>query len=470
MLFNSFTFWVFFAIVLALYRMLGHTGQNRMLLAASWFFYGYWDWRFLLLMILSTTIDYFAAKAIERTEAASQRRFFLSLSICSNLGILAIFKYSGFFMRELNAALLGLGLHNPLPVLQVVLPIGISFYTFQSIAYTVDVYRRSVPAMRHYLDFALFVAFFPQLVAGPIQRASSLMPQILSPRLQRRENFREGLFLIVSGLVRKVVIADNLATLANAIFTANPYSLTGPECLAGIYAFAFQIYCDFCGYSQMAQGIARWMGFDLMTNFRMPYFAASPSEFWQRWHISLSTWLRDYLYIPLGGNRGGAGNTYRNLMVTMVLGGLWHGANWTFIAWGAFHGLLLCAYRAIGGRRSAPSPDRPWLHAAKVVLMFHFVCLSWLLFRAQSMAQVFGMLHQIGFDWRVTPFAVSLLATVAFYTLPLLAFEYLSERKHDLLWLAQRPATAQALGYAYCVSMLIFFPPEVAHEFIYFQF
>jgi alginate O-acetyltransferase complex protein AlgI len=470
MLFNSYTFWIFFAVVLLLYRFLPHQQQNRMLLGASWFFYGYWDWRFLILMIVSTTIDYFAAMAIERSEG-SKRKVFLAVSVCSNLTILAIFKYSGFFIRELHNVLSQFGIQDSLPILRIVLPVGISFYTFQSIAYTVDVYRRQIPALRNYFDFALFVAFFPQLVAGPIQRASSLIPQLLTPRIQRKSDFTEGLYLIVSGLFRKVIIADNLASVANAIFNTDPKGLTGAECLVGVYAFAFQIYCDFSGYSQMAQGIAKWMGFDLVTNFRMPYFAVSPSDFWKRWHISLSSWLRDYLYVPLGGNRGSAWKTYRNLMVTMLLGGLWHGANWTFLVWGAFHGLLLCTYRLARGDAASDQPlDRPFTHAAKIVLMFHCVCFSWLLFRAESLGQVGIMLGQMLTNFHVTSYSLSLVAIVAFYAGPLMLFEYILERKGDLLWIVRSPVPARAIGYAYCVAMLFFFPPEIAHEFIYFQF
>ena len=315
--------------------------QNGILLIASYVFYGFWDWRFLALLFVSTVVDYNLALLIEKSESPGERKALLAASICVNLGILGFFKYFGFFAESFASLLNSFGFQSSTPFFNIVLPVGISFYTFQTMSYTIDVYRRKLPATRNFFDFALFVSFFPQLVAGPIERATKLLPQVLQPRKFSQSNFVEGFYLIILGLFKKVVIADNMAPIVNYIFSRDVSTLSGAEVLVGVYAFAFQIYGDFAGYTDIARGVAKWLGFDLMLNFRMPYFATSPSDFWQRWHISLSSWLRDYLYIPLGGNRQGTLLTYRNLMLTMVLGGLWHGAAWTFVAWGFFHGLIL---------------------------------------------------------------------------------------------------------------------------------
>jgi D-alanyl-lipoteichoic acid acyltransferase DltB (MBOAT superfamily) len=486
MSFNSYVFWVFFALVFALYRALPHRAQNVLLLVSSYLFYGWWDWRFLSLVFISTAVDYASALAIDRAATPGRRRALLSLSLSVNLGLLGFFKYYGFFTLEAARLLQTLGLPVHPPLLDVILPAGISFYTFQTMSYTIDVYRRETPPARRFLDFALYVAFFPQLVAGPIERSSSLLPQVLEPRRVREHDFAEGLYLVLEGLVRKVVIADNLAPIVNTVFATPPARLTGLECLVGMYAFAFQIYGDFSGYSAIARGIARWMGFDLMVNFRLPYFATSPSDFWRRWHISLSTWLRDYLYIPLGGNRGGRWRTLRNLMTTMLVGGLWHGAGWPFIAWGAYHGALLCGHRVLAGRPAGTShtaghrvlAGRPAgtslpggaSRIARIILMFHAVCLGWLLFRARSLSQAGAMLERLSTGLHPTPLAWYGLISLAFFAGPLLAFEAWLERGDDLLRPSRLAWSRAALVYGYCVFMLWFFPPEVSHEFIYFQF
>ena len=389
MLFNSYTFWLFFGFVFVLCGLSRRNFrlQNTVLLVASYTFYGFWDWRFLSLLLVSTIIDFNVAQWLERAETPRRRKLLLALSLCANLGVLGVFKYLGFFTESMVELLNAFGIDSSLPVLNVLLPVGISFYTFQTMSYTIDVYRRELPATKRFFDFALFVSFFPQLVAGPIERAAKFLPQVLQPRLQNRLRFTEGFYLILLGLFKKVVIADNMAPIANAIFSRDVSTLSGPEVMIGVYAFAFQIYGDFSGYTDIARGVAKWLGFDLMLNFRMPYFAASPSDFWARWHISLSSWLRDYLYIPLGGNRHGALLTYRNLMLTMLLGGLWHGAVWTFVVWGGFHGLILCLYRFFGTFstatepralvRSGPFISGRWLG---ILVMFHLTCIGWLFF------------------------------------------------------------------------------------------
>ena len=469
MLFNSYVFCAFFAVVLALHAVLRGRSRKALLLVASYVFYGYWDWRFLGLIALSTASDFVAAQLIERSPDRARKRAWLAAALTLNLGILGFFKYFDFFVESLSSVLVAAGLPGLKPVLNVVLPVGISFYTFQTMSYTIDVYRGHLKPSRNLLDFALFVSFFPQLVAGPIERATSLLPQIVSPRQRTAADLPEGAYLVLSGLFRKVVIADNLAAIANGIFSADPSTLTGPEVVVGVYAFAFQIYGDFSGYSAIARGVARWLGYDLMVNFRMPYLSVSPSDFWRRWHISLSSWLRDYLYIPLGGNRHGTWNTYRNLMLTMLLGGLWHGAAWTFVAWGAFHGLILVAYRLVAGKdRETPRPLLARLPA--MVLMFQLVAVSWLLFRAESIGQAFTMGVKALSDFTLTPLAIGGFATVAFFALPLMLFELWLEDKEDLMALLRRPWLARATVAAFCVLMLVLFPAPVRYEFIYFQF
>ncbi len=470
MLFNSFVFWLFFGVVFTLYFRLRHKEQNLLLLVASYYFYGCWDWRFLSLIAVSTFIDYFIGMGVDAAESRRLKKFLVGLSITANLSILGFFKYYGFFIAELEQLLTSIGVPVMMPTFYIILPVGISFYTFQTMSYTIDVYRGDCKACKNFVDFAVYVTFFPQLVAGPIERAKNFLPQVIEPRVVTSEHFKQGLLLIAIGMFRKVVIADNMAPIANAVFATPVDELTGAEILFGIYAFAFQIYGDFSGYSAIARGLAKWMGFDLMVNFRMPYFAISPSDFWQRWHISLSQWLRDYVYIPLGGNRYGTLLTYRNLFLTMLIGGLWHGANWTFIVWGAFHGAILCLYR-IFEKSKNPSQETTWPPKfIQMIVMFHLICFSWLLFRADSLTQVIEMTSLLMSDFTISPFAVSVLGMIAFYVTPLLIFEAWMERKKDLLSLLNVHWGVRGMVYLYVVYMIIFFPPPTASEFIYFQF
>lgn len=473
MLFNSFVFWIFFALVLALYRILPHTAQNRMLLVASYIFYGYWDYRYLTLIFLSTLVDYFVALKISTTNSQTLKKRYLSLSIATNLGMLGFFKYYNFFTQEASVLLEAMGLNIPLPVLEIVLPVGISFYTFQTMSYTIDVYRGITKPSHNFLDFALYVSFFPQLVAGPIERSSSLLPQILNPRSPRAQDFIEGLYHILIGLFKKVVIADNMAPIVNQVFATPVQDLTGPEVMLGVYAFAFQIYGDFSGYSSIAQGIAKWMGFELSWNFKMPYFSANPSEFWQRWHISLSRWLRDYLYIPLGGNRHGQWLTLRNLVLTMLLGGLWHGAGWTFIVWGLYHGVLLVVYRLFEyGQRNPLFAlfSHPKLKLLRIIIFFHLICISWLLFRATSIEQAWEMLRVAVTNTQVTAFAQYGFGMLAVLVIPLLTLELWIERSKDLLKVVNTHWLIRLVIYGYFVMMLLILPPLTQQAFIYFQF
>ena len=475
MLFNSVQFMVFFVVVYTLYIALPHKGQNRLLLVASYFFYGMWDWRFLLLLVASTVIDYLCSLGIGRSEKPRVRRALLLVSLVSNLGILGFFKYYDFFAATLQQLLQRLGVHAGIPLLHVLLPVGISFYVFQTLGYVIDVYRRDVAPLRNLPDFALYISFFPQLVAGPIERAGHLMPQITQPRRITRQGLHEGCFLILWGLFQKVFVADNMARLVEPVFAGTGYS--GTMVLLALYAFAFQIYCDFAGYSNIARGLASCMGFRLMVNFDHPYVSTNPSEFWRRWHISLSSWLRDYLYIPLGGNRNGSLQTYRNLALTMLLGGLWHGAAWTFVGWGAYQGLLLIVHRLITPNRKKTAPAKPgWATGAfkplRIIFFFHLVCLGWLLFRANSLAQVIEMLKAVCFNFVANPDepVLSYARMFLFYVGPLVLIETFQLRRKNPCAILEIPAILRVVVYLVLFYAVILFGVDHAQQFIYFQF
>jgi D-alanyl-lipoteichoic acid acyltransferase DltB (MBOAT superfamily) len=547
--YNEIQFWLLFLAVIAPYWYLSHRGQNRLLLVASYVFYGFWDYRFLFLILLTTVVDYIgglgvagarlggrertrlalllvaaavlltgnvhyhalavglmdgdaaqalaalprrladfrialatvvlfggymlALPALYRLPDARRRRTFLVISIGTNLAILGFFKYFDFFAESFAALLAQFGIEASLPLLNIVLPAGISFYTFQAMSYTIDIYRGKVGPTRSFPDFALFVCFFPHLVAGPIMRAHTLLPQVIRERVRTSSEFREGFALVLTGLFKKLVLADNMAPIANAVFVrlanGDTAGLSGPEVLVGVYAFAFQIYGDFSGYSAIARGISKWLGFDLMINFHNPYFAATPSDFWRRWHISLSSWLRDYLYIPLGGNRRGRGVEYRSLMITMLLGGLWHGASWTFVAWGLYHGLILCAYR-LAGVHTADRAAEPVRWALQVIVMFHLTCIGWLLFRADDFGAVTSAFDVVVNQWSLTETAGTALLLVAFYATILFVVEWLTDGENRIRRLFQAPWPVQGAWYLYLVLMITFFYARESHEFIYFQF
>lgn len=473
MLFNTVQFGLFFLIVYGLYLVLPHRWQNRMLLVASYVFYGTWDWRFLSLIALSTVIDYGCGIGIQNSSSSRKRRGFLLLSMASNLGILGFFKYYNFFTESLAALLADFGLHASLGTLHIVLPVGISFYTFQTMSYTIDIYRREMEPCRNFWDFALFVSFFPQLVAGPIERASRLVPQVTSPRTITRDQIAQGIFLTVWGLYKKVVIADNLSLTVDRLFSASDPGSAGV--VIAVVFFAFQIYCDFSGYSDIARGIAKLMGFELMLNFDLPYVARSPQEFWRRWHISLSTWLRDYLYIPLGGNRKGPIRTYVNLCLTMVLGGLWHGAGWTFVLWGAYHGSLLMVHRFLDRRKLLPTmrDGAVWhnraLWTAQWAVMSVLTLGGWLIFRAESVGQVFSMLGSLGTLPSVAVLAAG-AAKLALYAWPLLLVQFAQWHTEDLLIVTRAPVWVQTSFYLCCFYMITLLGAFESNAFIYFQF
>jgi D-alanyl-lipoteichoic acid acyltransferase DltB (MBOAT superfamily) len=471
--FNSFHFAVFFVVVYALYRVLPHRPQNWLLLAASYYFYGSWDWRFLLLLVASTGVDYFCAIYIDRHDDRRKRRTAVIVSLAFNLAMLGFFKYFNFFAESLQAMLRGVGLRADYATLHIVLPIGISFYTFITMSYVIDVYRRDIKPCRNLRDFAVFVAYFPHLVAGPILRADWLLPQITRPRTIRARQIRDGLWLVVWGFFKKVFVADNLAHVADAVFNQTGPS-GGLETLVGIYAFAFQIYGDFSGYSDIARGTSLFMGIELNVNFRFPYFVRTSAEFWRHWHISLSTWLRDYLYIPLGGNRHGSGRTKRNLALTMILGGLWHGAAWTYILWGAYQGALLMAFRSGAEwlvRRPRAWLEHPWVRAAAVVLMFHLTCYGWLIFRAHSVSQIATMSASLlGAYGYASPKAATYLMQLVFFAGPLVAIHAYEAWRDDLMVIFKLPAPVRYTICALLVYMTMLWGEFGGAEFIYFRF
>jgi len=439
MLFNSFQFAIFFLTFYGLYLVLNHKWQNRLLLIASYVFYGSWDWRFLSLIWISTILDYACGIKIHEAMDPKRRRFFLTLSVAGNLTVLGFFKYFNFFAENFQALVGRFGFEIHPNFIYIILPVGISFYTFQTMSYTIDIYYKKMKPTYNFLDLSLFIAFFPQLVAGPIERAKHLLPQILSPRKIRMDYFYEGCYLIFWGLFLKVFVADNLSKLVDPVFASEP-PYNGVQVLIALYAFAFQIFCDFAGYSNIARGLGRVMGFDIMVNFNLPYFATNPSDFWKRWHISLSSWLRDYLYIPLGGNKKGSFKTYRNLSLTMLLGGLWHGASWTFVLWGAYQGALLIMHRlllpflALFPSSNGNFGRRVWL-SLRIVFFFQLVCLGWLIFRAQSLTQIRNMLHDLFFNFQlVRGIGLEWLGLkVIFFTGLLIIVQCFQYWKNDLL-------------------------------------
>ncbi len=486
MLFNSADYVLFLPLVLLVYLVLRRAGlraQNAWLLVASYTFYGWWDWRFLGLLFGTTLNDYLVGIGLERTQKQSHRHALILLSIGVNLGVLGFFKYYNFFVASFIQAFAGIGVRLEAPTLKVILPVGISFYTFQALTYTIAVYRREMRATRDPIGFFAYVAFFPQLVAGPIERARHLLPQFFIPRVIEPEAFASGLRQMLWGFFCKLVVADNCATVVNSIFN-HQAALPGSVVLLGSVLFAFQIYADFSGYSHIALGTARLFGFELMQNFATPYFSQNHPEFWRRWHISLSSWFRDYVYIPLGGNRTSKRRQAFNLLVTFTLSGLWHGANWTFIVWGVLNGLYVIPRVFIGEplARPANSPNflvRAPIVAFRVLLTFALTVVAWLFFRSPTIAGAWTAIRQITSRSVFTsPVAtlrsMGLLTTVAYAALAitfLLAIEWWQRDKKYALELGDRAALLTWPACTLVFIITVFFRYTGASlDFIYFQF
>ena len=472
MLFNTWEFAGFFLIVFTAYHLLARRAQNVLLLVASYVFYAGWDWRFLSLLWVSTIVDYLVGRALEHAEGARRKRLLL-VSVITNLGILGFFKYFNFFAGSAAEALHTLGLHADTPTLAIILPVGISFYTFQTMAYTIDVYRKRMTPTHNLLTFAVYVAYFPQLVAGPIERAQHLIPQFTKPRRVDADRFASGLLLIMIGLVRKVVIADNAAAFVDPVFH-DPSAHSSMYVLRAVFLFGLQIYGDCAGYSDIARGTSRLLGIELMENFNQPYFSTNITEFWRRWHVSLSTWLRDYLYIPLGGNRRGRRRTDINLTLTMLLGGLWHGAAWTFVIWGGLHGLALLIHKH--WLRGVKPPERAVIQSppdlARALagwgLTMGTVWLAWVFFRAPDFHAAAQVLHAL-FVFRGDPYfgllkpAIYMAGLMLVIDIP----QYLA-RKHEAMLDWPWPVRGALCASALLLLVVFWRADEV--PFIYFQF
>ncbi len=480
MLFNSFHFIVFLPIVVALYFSVPHRFRWMLLLIASYYFYMCWRVEYALLIMLSTMVDYYAGIQMGKRKERRKRTKFLILSLFVNLGLLFSFKYFNFFSAALNEVLGQFNIFYEAPTLKVLLPVGISFYTFQTLSYSIDVYRGKKSPEKHLGIFAVYVAFFPQLVAGPIERSTSLLPQFFRKNRFDYNQVTDGMKLMVWGFFKKLVIADNLALFVNTVYNS-PHDYSGLSLALGTYLFAFQIFCDFSGYSDIAIGTAQMMGYRLMINFRQPYYSRSISEFWKRWHISLSTWFRDYLYIPLGGNQVVKWRWYFNLMAVFVISGLWHGANWTFIIWGALHGsyLLISIWthkiREVFYRVSGLYRHPQAVKFIKIVITFHLVVFAWIFFRANTLSDAFYIIQSIfSIDLsqiKTIPSVRTFSWFISIISILIMEMAHFLQRKQPVReLLSQKPIYIRWALYYGALMWIILFGKFTEQEFIYFQF
>ena len=477
MLFNSLEFFVFLPIVFGLYWLIGGKNiktQNLIIAIASYVFYGWWDWRFLSLILFSSLVDYSIGIALGKNQKPSARKTLLWISICVNLGFLGFFKYYNFFVDSLINSFTFFGSELSINTLNIILPVGISFYTFQTLSYTIDVYNKKLEPTKDFVGFMAFVSFFPQLVAGPIERATNLLPQFSIERKFEYRNAVDGLRQVLWGLFKKIVIADNCAKYANIIFN-NHTEYSGSTLLLGAFLFAFQIYCDFSGYSDIAIGISRLFGFNLKRNFAFPYFSRDIAEFWRRWHISLSTWFRDYLYIPLGGSRGGTSMKVRNTFIIFIVSGFWHGANWTFVIWGALNAiyflpLLLTNKNRVNTDLVAEGKYLPSLKEfGQMALTFFITLIAWVFFRADSVAHAISYLQNmftVSLFSKFEVFPSTILALVLFFIIVEwlgrsgeYAIEKVDFMKKPIRW----------AFYVLIIVLMFSFTGE-EQQFIYFQF
>jgi alginate O-acetyltransferase complex protein AlgI len=475
MLFNSFEFLVFLAIVYSLYLVLQHRLQNWMLLVASYVFYAWWDWRFLGIIAFTTVLDYLVSLKVHSATTEAAKRWFLSISVVCNLALLGVFKYLNFFVGSFVNLADRLGFHLSWQALHIILPIGISFYTFQSIGYSIDVYRGQVSPPRRFLDYALFVAFFPQMVAGPIQRATYFLPQVILPRQVDLDQVCRGAFLILYGLFKKSVIADGLAGSVNNVYnSATGYSSL--DVLIATYMFVLQIYCDFSGYTDIARGVAKLMGFNLSKNFMTPFYAASPAEYWTRWHISLSSWVKDYVYLPLAlhylRRSEGKLDEYKPHIYSMVLMGLWHGAAWTYVFWGIYHGLMLVAWDVFRWPRALKGYTRLLTKPVRIAFYFQVTALSLLIFRANSVSQIGKLLQALGGGGiSFARFSIPSPPLPTLFAIPLfLVFDFLAYRHSSDLFYRKWPDAARGALVAVLFILLLMGWSNAPAEFIYFQF
>jgi alginate O-acetyltransferase complex protein AlgI len=465
MLFATAKFLAFFAVAFAVYWLIGrHRRRLVWLTAASAFFYACWKWEFLFLILASTSVDYLVALKLVQTGGPRVRKALVALSVGINLGILAYFKYAAFLLDSATDVAHWLGWSVPAHAVKPFLPLGISFYTFEAISYVVDVYRGKTRPVRNPLDYAVYIMFFPHLVAGPIVRPNEFLPQLTRPKRFDWPRFQAGVQLFLIGLFKKAVIADQVALAIDPVFKA-PGEYGSAALWLAVLGYAVQIYGDFSGYTDMALGLAHTLGFKLPNNFNAPYLASSPADFWRRWHISLSRWLRDYLYIPLGGNRLGPARTMVNLFVTMLLGGLWHGANWTFVVWGAYHGVLLAVQRLI-----PKNWDHPALRPATTLLTFLLVCVGWVFFRAQSLADAGLILRGLVVPTRGLELLGDGALLVVVCVLATLIGQALGQLKGSPRMLFRMPAPVAGVAMAAVLTLALILTPGEGKAFIYFQF
>lgn len=469
MVFNTSEFFVFLAIVLTLYYVLNHRWQNILLVVSSYIFYGWWDWRFCSLLFVSTVLDYVCGLYIP----GKHGKRWVWISIVGQLTMLGFFKYFNFFEDSVRRLLEMFHMTPDWPTLKIILPVGISFYTFQTLSYTIDIWRGKLKPVRNFMDFAVFVSFWPHLVAGPILRATFLMPQILAPRKVTSREWSEGTYFILAGLVKKVAVADVISAAIEPALKS-PGDFSSSQLYLSIFLFSLRIYCDFSGYTDIARGASLFLGFRLVENFRFPYFSFGIQDFWRRWHMSLSQWLRDYLYVSLGGNRGGAMKTYRNLMLTMLLGGLWHGASWSFVFWGFLHGAYLAIGKMIGDYTDrfvewSAMIRMKWLVlAVGIFLTFHLATFTWIFFvitdfrvALQFCQGLLKLTHTYDAD----------LLRLALYGTAVLLFIDLPEaltKAHN--YLADRPLVVRSAAYACYLALLVVTWTRNYEPFIYFQF
>ncbi|WP_312194419.1 MBOAT family O-acyltransferase [Epilithonimonas vandammei] len=481
MLFNSLSFAIFLPIVFVLYWLTkARRKQNILLMIASYYFYACWDWRFLFLLAFSTFLDYYTGLKIEESQKKSSKKFWFWLSVGVNLGFLGFFKYYNFFAESFAELFAGFGFQINPWVLQIILPVGISFYTFHGLSYVIDIYKERIKAEKSWIDYALFVSFFPLLVAGPIERATHLLPQIKKERNFSYSNAVDGLRQILWGLFKKMVVADNCAYYANMIFN-DYHNYTGVTLIFGAVLFAFQIYGDFSGYSDIALGTARLFGFDLLRNFSYPYFSRDIAEFWRRWHISLSSWFRDYLYIPLGGSKGGNWMRIRNTFIIFIVSGFWHGANWTFIVWGFLNALFIMPSIVLKTNRNnlnivAEGRIFPnFREITQLIITFSLACFAWIFFRSASVTDAFSYIGRlfstlgtgIGYPYKLLNGDLKVLIFVVI----MLIFEwFMREELHPLRKpFTKLPTIARWIIYFLLATLVLLFAGEQA-EFIYFQF
>lgn len=484
MLFNSLEFAIFLPIVFVLYWALPHRFRWVILFIASYYFYMSWNAAYVVLILFTTIASYTAALLVEKAKTQKAKKWILACTLIICLGILVVFKYFNFFFDAITQAfrLFAIDMH---PItLQLLLPVGISFYTFQTLSYTIDVYRGTVKAERHFGIYATFISFFPQLVAGPIERTENLLPQIREKHTFNYDQATYGLKMMAWGFFKKMIIADNLAVYVDKVYD-NVYQYHGFALILATIFFAIQIYCDFSGYSDIARGTAKLFGIDLMDNFKSPYFATSIKEFWSRWHISLSTWFRDYVYIPLGGNRTKKWRHYCNLLITFLVSGLWHGANWTYLAWGAVHGVTQVAETALKIKPCKKKFGLVW--AVRVGIVFAIVVFAWVFFRAQSLPEALhvfthmfsGISHPLSYirnGFRAGNVGIGLnewelLKCVLLYFLPLFVFDYFNAKKDVIQWISNRKVGIRWAIYIGIVFLVLMYKPITSGaEFIYFQF